>query len=41
MVVYVFSKKGKIIKKVKMGNVNSKLNFYYRMNKSLFHMPVL
>ena len=40
MVVYVFSQKGKIIKKVKMGNVNSKLNFYYRMNKSLFHMPV-
>tara|TARA_B100000029_G_C17526910_1_gene941984 strand:+ start:388 stop:900 length:513 start_codon:yes stop_codon:yes gene_type:complete len=40
MLVYIFSRKGKLINKIKMGNFNSKLNFYYRMNKSYFHMPI-
>jgi len=40
MNVYVFSKSGKKIKVVKMGNYNSKLNFFYRMNKGYFHFPI-
>tara|TARA_B100001250_G_scaffold413969_1_gene450012 strand:+ start:2314 stop:2814 length:501 start_codon:yes stop_codon:yes gene_type:complete len=40
MNVYVFSKSGKKIKIIKMGDYNSKLNFYYRMNKGYFHLPI-
>ena len=40
MDVYVFSKKGKKIKVINMGDYKSKLNFYYRMNKSYFHLPI-
>ena len=40
MDVYVFSRKGKKVKVINMGDYKSKLNFYYRMNKSFFHLPV-
>jgi cupin fold WbuC family metalloprotein len=40
MSVCIFNKNGKVIKIVKMGNVKSGLDFYYRMNKSTFHMPI-
>jgi len=40
MIVNVFNKKGKIIKRIKMGPVKSKENFYYRMSKGYYHMPV-
>ena len=35
-----FSRKGKKVKVINMGDYKSKLNFYYRMNKSFFHLPV-
>ncbi len=40
MNVYVFSKNGKKIKVIKMGDYSSNLNFFYRMNKSYFHLPI-
>jgi len=40
MNVYIFSKKGILKKIVKMGDYRSGLNFYYRMNKGFYHMPV-
>ena len=40
MNVYVFSKNGKIIKIIKMGDINSNLSFYYRMNRGYYHMPI-
>tara|TARA_A100000164_G_C21797411_1_gene718944 strand:+ start:141 stop:644 length:504 start_codon:yes stop_codon:yes gene_type:complete len=40
MNVCIFDRYGKIIKVVKMGNIKSGLEFYYRMNKTIFHMPM-
>ncbi len=40
MIVNVFNKSGKKIKIIKMGELRSGLNFYYRMSKGYFHMPV-
>tara|TARA_Y100000591_G_C21584654_1_gene570073 strand:- start:35 stop:550 length:516 start_codon:yes stop_codon:yes gene_type:complete len=40
MTVFVFNKKGNLQKKIKMGEVRTGLNFYYRMSKSYYHMPV-
>jgi len=41
MDVYVFSKSGKKLKTIKMGDYKSNLNFYYRMGKkNFYHMPI-
>ena len=40
MVVNVFNNKGKLVKRIKMGEVQSNLSFYYRMSKGFCHMPV-
>ncbi len=40
MNVYVFSKKGKKIKVIKMGHLGTNLNFFYRANKSYYHLPM-
>ena len=40
MTVFIFDNKGRCKKKVEMGDLNSGKNFYYRMNKGYFHMPV-
>ena len=40
MNVYIFSKKGTLVNVIKMGEYKSGLNFYYRMNKGFYHMPV-
>ena len=40
MNVYVFSKKGKKMKVIKMGQFGSNLNFFYRMNKGYYHLPI-
>lgn len=40
MNVFIFSKKGKLIKVIKMGDYKSNLNFYYRMNRGYFHFPI-
>lgn len=40
MNVYVFDKLGKVKKVIKMGNYNSGENFYYRMSKGFYHMPI-
>ena len=40
MDVYVFNSKGKLQKKIQMGEFNSKKNFFYRMCKGYYHMPL-
>jgi|TARA_B100002003_G_C14103949_1_gene530965 cupin fold WbuC family metalloprotein len=40
MNVYIFNKKGKFKKVVKMGDINSGKNFFYRMSKGFWHMPM-
>jgi len=40
MDVCIFNNNGKVIKIIEMGNIKSGLEFYYRMNKSTFHMPI-
>ena len=40
MNVYVFNKLGKVKKIIKMGTFNSGKNFYYRMSKGYYHMPI-
>jgi len=40
MLVNIFNSRGKLIKKVKMGDYKSNFNFYYRMSKGFYHMPV-
>ena len=40
MDVYIFSRNGKKIKVIHMGDYKSKLNFFYRMSKSYFHIPI-
>ncbi len=40
MDVYIFSRSGKKLKVIHMGDYKSKLNFFYRMNKSYFHIPI-
>ena len=40
MNVYVFDKNGKKIKLVKMGDYKSNLDFFYRMSKGYYHMPI-
>ena len=40
MNVYVFDKLGKVKKIVKMGPYNSGKNFFYRMSKGFYHMPI-
>lgn len=40
MSVLLFNKSGKCLKIIKMGDINSGQNFYYRMNSSFYHMPV-
>ncbi len=40
MIVFVFDKKGTLIKKIKMGEAATGLNFYYRMSEGYYHMPV-
>ena len=40
MIVFVFNKWGILKKKIKMGEVKTNLNFYYRMSKGYYHMPV-
>ena len=39
MDVYIFNSKGKLLKKIQMGEFNSKKNFFYRMCKGFYHMP--
>ena len=40
MNVYVFDKNGKKIKIVKMGDYKSNLDFFYRMSRGYYHMPI-
>ena len=40
MTVFVFNKRGDLKKKIKMGEANTKFNFYYRMSKGFYHMPI-
>ena len=40
MNVFIFSKSGKKVKVINMGDYKSDLNFYYRMNKGYFHLPI-
>jgi glucose-6-phosphate isomerase len=40
MNVFIFNKKGKLSKIIKMGDYKSGNIFYYRMNKGYYHMPV-
>ena len=40
MNVYVFDKSGKVKKVVRMGPYNSGKNFFYRMSKGFYHMPI-
>ena len=40
LLVNIFNSRGKLIKKVKMGDYKSNFNFYYRMSKGFYHMPV-
>ena len=40
MTVFVFNKSGELKKRIKMGEAKTNLNFYYRMSKSFYHMPV-
>jgi len=40
MKVYVFDKVGKVKKIIKMGSYSSGENFYYRMSKGFYHMPI-
>lgn len=40
MLVYVFAKTGKIIDIIKMSSPQNKDNFYYRMDKGYYHMPI-
>jgi glucose-6-phosphate isomerase len=40
MNVYIFDKNGKKIKIVKMGDYKSNLDFFYRMSRGYYHMPI-
>jgi cupin fold WbuC family metalloprotein len=40
MNVFIFSKDGKKKKVIKMGDYKSNLNFFYRMNRGYFHLPI-
>lgn len=40
MSVFLFDKNGNCQKKIEMGAITSGKSFYYRMNKSYYHMPV-
>ena len=40
MKVYVFDGFGKVKKIIKMGNYGSGENFYYRMSRGFYHMPI-
>ena len=40
MLVYVFTKSGKTIDVIKMSSPQNSDNFYYRMNKGYYHMPI-